>query len=57
MADKTVEQKIKECKIVSIQSVEKNIQNTMIYRYLKDEKIENDVKKYIHNSRDGFITI
>lgn len=29
----------------------------MIYRYLKDEKIENDVKKYIHNSRDGFITI
>lgn len=57
MAEKSVEQKIKECKTVCIQNVERNIQNTMIYRYLKDEKIENDVKKYIHNSKDGFITI
>jgi uncharacterized protein (DUF1330 family) len=29
----------------------------MIYRYLKEEKIENDVKKYGINTKDGFITL
>lgn len=39
MTEKTVDQKLKECKTVIIQNVEKSIQNTMIYRYIKDEKL------------------
>lgn len=33
------------------------MQGTMIYRYLKDEKIENDIKKYSHNPKDNLITL
>jgi hypothetical protein len=55
--EKSIDQKLKECKTVIIQNVEKTLQNTMIYRYLKEEKIENDVKKYGINTKDGFITL
>lgn len=36
MAEKTVDQKLKECKTIIIQNVEKGVQNAMIYRYLKE---------------------
>ncbi len=55
--EKSIDQKLKECKTVIIQNVQKTLQNTMIYRYLKEEKIENDVKKYGINTKDGFITL
>jgi len=55
--EKSVDQKLKECKTVIIQNIEKSVQGTMIYRYFKDEKIDNDIKKFTHNNKDGYITI
>lgn len=57
MEDKTVDQKLKECKTLIIQNVEKGVQSAMIFRYLKEEKIENDVKRHTHNTKDGLITL
>lgn len=54
--EKPLEQKLAECRQVIIQNVEKSMQNTMIFRYLKEERIENDVKKYTLNNKDGYIT-
>jgi acylphosphatase len=33
------------------------MQRTMIYRYLKEEKIEIDIDGFTHNNKDGYITI
>lgn len=57
MAEKTVDQKLKECKTLIIQNVEKGVQNAMIFRYLKEEKIENDLEGHKHNAKDGYITL
>ena len=34
--EKTLEQKLEECKTVYIQNIEKTMQNNMVYKYLKD---------------------
>lgn len=57
MADKTVEQKIKDCKELIIQNVEKTIQHKMVYMFLKDRKKEAEVKQFSVNSKDGIIKI
>lgn len=56
MAEKTIDQKLKDCKTVYIQNVEKSIQHTMIYRYLKDEKIDTFVE-YKFYPKDGLISL
>jgi hypothetical protein len=55
MTDKTVEQKIKECKELIIQNMEKAIQHKMVYMFLKDRKKEAEVKQYSVNAKDGII--
>lgn len=57
MAEKSVEQKIKECRELIIQNMEKTIQNKMVYMFLKDRKKEAEVKQYSVNSKDGIIKI
>lgn len=57
VGDKSVEQKIKECKELIIQNMEKTLQNKMVYMFLKDKKREADVKNYSVNSKDGIIKI
>lgn len=52
-----MEQKIKECKEVIIQNMEKTIQNKMVYMFMKDRKKESDIKQYSVNSKDGIIKI
>ena len=54
---KTVEEKLAECRQVIIQNVEKSMQNTMVFRYLKEAKIDSEVKNYIVNNKDGFISL
>lgn len=54
---KTVEEKLAECRQVIIQNVEKSMQNTMVFRYLKEAKIDSEVKNYIMNNKDGFISL
>jgi hypothetical protein len=55
--DRTVDQKLKECKTLVIQNVEKGVQNAMIFRYLKEQKIDNYIKRQTHNTKDGLITL
>lgn len=50
-----MEQKLKDCNTVMIQNVEKSVTNPMIFRYLKDQKIDNDVKANSFNPKDGVI--
>jgi len=57
MADKNVEQKIKDSKELIIQNVEKTIQHKMVYMFLKDRKKEAEVKQFSVNSKDGIIKI
>jgi len=57
MTDKTVEQKIKDCKELIIQNMEKAIQHKMVYMFLKDRKKEADVKQFSVNGKDGIIKI
>jgi hypothetical protein len=57
MAEKTVEQKIKECRELIIQNMEKTIQHKMVYMFLKDCKKEGEVKQYSVNGKDGIIKI
>lgn len=52
-----MEQKIKECKELIIQNMEKTIQHKMVYMFMKDRKKEADVKQYSVNSKDGIIKI
>lgn len=39
--DKSLEQKLEECRHVIIQNVEKSMNNSMVFRYLKEAKIDN----------------
>ena len=63
MAEKEVEKpksigdRIKECKEVMIQGMEKTLQHKMVYMYLKDRKKEPDVKNFTVNGKDGVIKI
>jgi hypothetical protein len=57
MAEKPVEKKIKECKELLIQSMEKTIQHKMVYMFMKDRKLEADAKQFSVNSKDGIIKI
>lgn len=54
--EKSLEQKLAECRQVIIQNVDKSMQNTMVFRYMKETRIDNDVKKYNLNNKDGYIT-
>lgn len=55
--DRAVEQKVKECKEVVIQGLEKTIQHKMVYMFLKDHKMEGEVKQFSVNSKVGTIKI
>ena len=57
MSDKSVEQKIKDCKELIIQNMEKTIQHKMVYFFLKDRKKEAEVKQFSVNAKDGIIKI
>lgn len=57
MAERTVDQKLKECKDVVIQNMEKTLQHKMVYMFLKERKIESDVKTFAVNAKDGIIKI
>jgi hypothetical protein len=57
MSDKSVEQKIKDCKELIIQNMEKAIQHKMVYMFLKDRKKEAEVKQFSVNAKDGIIKI
>lgn len=57
MTEKTVEQKIKDCRELIIQNMEKAIQHKMVYMFLKDRKKEGEVKQYSVNGKDGIIKI
>ena len=53
--EKAVELKVKECKEIVIQGMEKSIQHKMVYMFLKDHKIESFVKNFTVNSKVGTI--
>lgn len=55
--EKSVDQRIKECKEVIIQNMEKTLQHKMVYMYLKDKKIESNIKQFSVNGKDGIIKI
>ena len=54
---KTLEEKIKDCKELIIQNMEKTLQHKMVYMFLKDRKKDSDVKQFSVNSKDGIIKI
>lgn len=37
--EKPLEQKLAECRTVVIQNIEKTMQNAIVYRYLREEKL------------------
>lgn len=39
-----------------IQNMEKGVQNAMLFRYMKEEKLDNEVKGHTLNQKDGLIT-
>ena len=53
----TLEQKIKSCKEVIIQNMEKTLQHKMVYLFLSNKKIDSDIKTFSLNSKDGVIKI
>lgn len=55
--EKTLDQKIKECKILYVQNIEKTITNDMVFKFLKDQKISSDVKSHSINSKDAYIKL
>ena len=55
--EKSVELKVKECKEIVIQGMEKSIQHKMVYMFLKDHKIEISVKNFTVNSKVGTIKL
>jgi hypothetical protein len=55
--ERAVEQKVRECKEVVIQGLEKTIQHKMVYMFLKDHKKEGMVKQFSVNSKVGTIKI
>ena len=54
---KTIEDRINDCKELIIQNMEKTLQHKMVYMFLKDRKKEQDVKTWSVNSKDGIIKI
>jgi hypothetical protein len=55
--EKPLEQKIKECKELIIQNMEKTLQNKMVYMFLKDHKKDADIKSCSVNSKDGIVKL
>ena len=53
----TLEQKIKTCREVIIQNMEKTLQHKMVYLFFNNKKIDSDIKTFSLNSKDGFIKI
>jgi hypothetical protein len=53
----TLDQKIKTCKEVIIQNMEKTLQHKMVYLFFNNKKIDGDIKTFSLNSKDGFIKI
>jgi len=39
-----------------IQNMEKGVQNAMLFRYMKEEKLDSEVKGHTLNQKDGLIT-
>jgi hypothetical protein len=42
---------------VVIQNAEKCLQGTMFFRYFMEKRIENDIKKFTQNPKDGLFII
>lgn len=57
MIERTVDQKLRECKDIIIQNMEKTLQHKMVYMYLKERKIEGDVKSFAVNAKDGIVKL
>ncbi len=55
--ERAVEQKVRECRELVIQGLEKTIQHKMVYMFLKDHKKETHVKQFTVNSKVGTIKI
>ena len=53
----TLEQKIKNCKEVIIQNMEKTLQHKMVFLFFNNKKIDSDYKTFSLNSKDGIIKI
>jgi hypothetical protein len=49
--------KIRDCKELIIQNMEKTIQHKMVYMYLKDRKKDTLIKQFSVNTKDGIIKI
>ena len=54
---KSLEDRIKDCRELIIQNMEKTLQHKMVYMFLKDRKKDSDVKQFSVNSKDGIIKI
>lgn len=57
MNSKPLETKIKECKVLRLQNLEKTIMEQMIFKYLNENKIMNQVKTFKVNKKDRFATL
>jgi hypothetical protein len=53
----TLEQKIKNCKEVVIQNMERTLQQKMVYLFFSNRKIDSEIKSFSLNSKDGIIKI
>lgn len=54
----TLDHKIKTCREIIIQNMEKmSLQQKMVYLFFNSKKIDNDIKSFSLNSKDGLIKI
>jgi len=52
-----LEKRVRNCREVIIQNVESTILHKMVYMYLKDRKIDQDIESFSLNNKKGLITI
>ena len=55
--EKSVEQKLRECRELIVQNMERTLQHKMVYMFLKDHKKDGEVKQFSVNAKDGIIKI
>ena len=53
--EKSVEQKLRECRELIVQNMERTLQHKMVYMFLKDHKKDGEVKQFSVNGKDGII--
>ena len=53
--EKSVEQKVRECRELIVQNMERTLQHKMVYMFLKDHKKDGEVKQFSVNGKDGII--